>query len=215
MTESSWRTWGSVRIAPGPAGLKTRPDKPVSGHGRRAAHYRVNRDARASGVRFAELNSQHSLSLVKRGPGTLPSRPRRPRHERARRGQDRGCRHPPAQAGASWYRLLRADLVREISGLLRQGDSSVSPRFLLHCAFEAPIGEIRELYPLAGGLYTHMGWYGFRATPAARQFYRRPGTNLDCGRSRKLAYRSHILRQIRHACSESIGPDVLAEDFIR
>jgi hypothetical protein len=116
MTESSSRTWGSVRIAPGPAGLKTRPDKPVSGHGRRAAHYRVNRDARASGVRFAELNSQHSLSLVKRGPGTLPSRPRRPRHEQARRGQDRGCRDPPAQAGTL---LVQATPRRPRSGDIR------------------------------------------------------------------------------------------------
>jgi len=74
MTESSSRTWAAFAL-PRAARLKTRPDKPVSGHAGRAAHYRVNRDARASAARFADLNSQHSLSLVKRDPGRyLPAR---------------------------------------------------------------------------------------------------------------------------------------------
>lgn len=156
------------------------------------------------------------LSAWLKRPRALPSRPRRPRHERARQGQARGCRHPPAQVGTPPGTGYSAQtLSGRYPASFGKATDPVSPRFLLHCAFEAAIGDIRKPYPLAGA--SAPIWAGMGSVPCQPRddFITGREQNLDCRRSGKLACRSHTLRQIRHACSESIGPDVLAEDFMR
>ncbi len=86
---------------------------------------------------------------------------------------------PPYGAGGGLTRgrLCRADLIREVSDLALARRSILYRRdFRCIAVFGTPVGAAQDLYPLAGSRGTHMGRYGFRATPAARGFYRRPRT---------------------------------------
>lgn len=156
------------------------------------------------------------LSAQGKKARALPSRPRRPRHEQARRGQDRDA----STLRRRWGPYPRPAMPRRPHpGGIRSGFSKavdpVSSRFPLHCRIRNASRRSPGSLPACrqpGNPYGPV-WVPCHAS---RERILSPTENkISIAGDRETACRSHILRQVRRACNDSIGSDVLAEDVMR